>query len=160
MGMDLHTYLGPYVEYTPNARPHEVTVYGCADPGCSQYKNRSPDAKRASRFCADCGKPTGPSTRTETRTLRYFDVLDSERLTSLKGEGDDCNEGYLGCNIAAPYVFHFREDGSEHLPITPASINEEIAWFVKTFALELEMLRAAYGPEHVKVLWGLHQYWM
>lgn len=150
MGLSASVYLGPYVQCKQRPRTANTTLQTCGTVGCDQSERHL-----SSKFCPSCGGAVEKRTRTVEATLSHYEVVEDD-LTDLSYDSDQIL--YLGTNHRPPKrQFHSDPRTDElHQILTPELIQEEMEWFHKTYAKQLEKLRAAY--DDVQVHWGLHTY--
>lgn len=158
MSVSTTLYIGPYVVVENKEHPTTVKVRACTSNECPKKKPTNEWDVVKSPHCSQCGSKVGMIDITVMEHLSTYDVLEeTERLTST-GQGDgDGPHVYLIVNEGKAYKkrdFHYEVDTHEDLG--SLSMMEEVIWFEKRYAKELELLRAAYG--HVTVLWGVHYY--
>ena len=147
------SYLGPVARCKIEQVVKSETLEGCANRTCVRFQHKF-DAP----FCSACGQTKGTFTKN-----RYEPAVD--RWTVVP---DDALAGFDNCDDTdviyipntergAPREFTFDPHYAFETPF-PADgsmVSQELDWFKSAFAEELEILRRAYGPEHVRIEWTL-----
>lgn len=162
MGFSANTYIGPYARCQNGKTTVEVTVNACGNPTCPQVaKERYEKVK----FCETCGTAIGPVkvSRTQDRvpTGDLQEYVIGGKMTPINTEfgfkGWEDVDVWINNLNTIPVGKHY-EPKSEiyHLENPkPEMIAEEIKQFEQLCADSLAELRKAYGPENVKISWGI-----
>ncbi len=152
-------YLGPYVECTYKPATRVRDVWGCTLPECKRHpKKIQPDAE--GKFCSTCGMANGKiPIQVNDRPDRY-DVVGDELFQIESSDPANKDVLWLAPNVRRKGDPRpkWDDDGEIHLDLVNANPQQEMDWFEKAFAKELEKLRKVYAT--VTVCWGLHQYFM
>ncbi len=147
------SYLGPVACCKAEQVTKSETLEGCANRTCVRFQH-----KFEAPFCSACGQAKGTFTKN-----RYVPAVD--RWTVVPNDAlagfDNCDDTEViyipNLERDAPRKFSFDPHFAFETPF-PADgsmVASELEWFKRAFAEELEALKRAYGPEHVRIEWML-----
>lgn len=161
MGVTTATYCGPYIEC--KTRKTTTTWYKrmCRNPECSRCDQEVQHG--AVRFCGECGH--GIETVGTTVEVDAIDRLELEE----EFDGSLCQFFFnppteleeRGIHIwlvseKKPRRDYYVDDGEKHVTeLSPGDIADEVQEFTRKARKGLKKLETHYGPENVKVKWGV-----
>lgn len=161
MGVDYHTYVGPYVRVRNVPKPSVEEYHSCTNPKCKKYEERM-----SAKFCPDCGNKIGLIQVPSTERISSWELIEEmdEKLSiaasEYKPEGMDDFEFFI------PNIKYGLKRNSHFNPYCETyavnfdwkSVSGETELFSEKFKKEIEFLREKFGDEHVAVLWGVIGY--
>lgn len=157
-----HYYVGPYVETRSPMGPEAVAMTSCTNEGCEVNRDHMP---RDKGFCNRCGSAVGM-----VKYQRHAEMVDAEEVRrEITDRMADWQTDEPGVRLWTPNVggrqaprnFEPEPRGENGAtPLTPADVKAETLWLPAGFAWELEAIEHAYGPQNVRVRWGLVWMWM
>jgi len=156
MGVDRHTFLGPYLRITPLQADLPKSTKGCPNNKCQQYRRWSHDA-----FCSKCGTAIEQMKWTERGQQEIRHVIQE-----LEDEGQMKPEVFRGIydfkDIAMPNRNKW-EDGTrwnvDLEVISGERIDREIVNFERKYEREIGLIRKKVGHINVAILWGFIEWY-
>ena len=159
MGMDQTIYIGPYLYCRNSQQDTTEPVITCNNEDCEKRHYRHLMGKH----CYECGTILAEcSVPTKTSPVSWYDFSTAvdETLSEGLGENIDPNAHSWIPNRYDEWPEDRRHDYDRYTEhrgcrIEPKTIEQELTWFEKTFAKEIETAREMYGAENVNVEWGV-----
>ena len=161
MGVYYSVRIGPYAECRSKLITETVNIKACTKPTC-----RYASIAVSGNFCSLCGSKVG-SVLVDVTTVEVKPDhvgIDDGRLALSPGETLRSNYHNRGIHIwmsNLPQVANthsLSEGEDEVVAIDANTINTGIEDFEKVFAEELELMRRSYGPDNVRVKYGVIYY--
>jgi hypothetical protein len=156
MGIDYHTYVGPYIQVHNPKRKTTEEYPTCSNEKCAKHKKHS----YGDKFCPDCGS--------EIRSISFpcvapldFDVYEefNDRLTKYFFECcPDEVEDFLcfaGNVNGSPGKSFYPKQEVYILEVSPSNIPKEIAALEEMYKEEINRLKAVFGNDAVQIKWGV-----
>jgi len=156
MGTDRSVYLGPYLEYRVKIARRRVDV--CRDP------ETCPNV--AEGYCPKCGVKAGQrlvDAEVEEPDFDPLDLTDDALAVACSVPDDDVPDGVRVHQIVpnrkregrtcGRYFDARREESA--VDMSNLDPQDELDWFVRAFAPEIEKVRALVGRDSLKICWGV-----
>jgi hypothetical protein len=157
MGIDINTFVGPFVACKNEAADVERTVRCCTNAECHKHKYNIFD--KGTKFCVACGSAIDKVTITvEGQKVSCGDMVEEfhDDLWVASGEygfDDKSIDTWISNKGAGKYYDAKRECYAK--VIKPEDIEPQIEAFKEKHSAALAKLIEAYGEENVEIKWGV-----
>lgn len=156
MGVDRSVYLGPYLEY--QVKLVERRIDQCRDPEACPNPTEG--------YCPKCGVSVANrfiDAEVEDPGFDIFELTEDALAVACSISDDHVPEGVRVHQVVPNRKREGRSCGryfdAQHeesaVDMSNQDPQDELDWFVRTFAPEIEKVRALVGRDNLKICWGV-----
>lgn len=156
MGVDITTYVGPYIEVYNPETPSTEEYYSCTNSKCKQHKRGL-----SSKFCPDCGKSVGIIKIPSKEKINIWEFIDEKLEGTLQPVMTEYkpnkNYEFLVPNeeiLKRDTTFDAKQE-TYIVEIDSSQISEEAFKMCNKFRKEIDILKEKFGNDSVTIKWGV-----